>query len=80
MAGRITRLEDCQTYTETNRRGKYIGRVRQFPDLRSSPQVKALDAITEVLHLAGEKITRLTAESERLDDGTWPVAGMDGGR
>lgn len=78
MGGRLPQLQDCQAYTEQTRSGKYVGRVRQFPALRSTPQTKALDAVTEILALAADKIMRLNAENERLADGTWPVAGMDG--
>ncbi len=76
--GRLPRLEDCDCYTEINRRGQYVGRVRQFPDLRTRPQAKGLDAITEVHALLADKLIQLNAESERLADGTWPVAGLGG--
>lgn len=76
---RLPRLDDCDCYTQINDSGKYVGRVRQFPDLRSKPQARRLDAIDEIVTLTRQKIIRLTAESERLSDGTWPHADPNGG-
>lgn len=74
---RLPQLGDCDCYTEITDAGRYVGRVRQFPNLRSRPQRTSLDAIDEVLSLARNKIARLTAESERLTDGTWPPADLN---
>lgn len=77
---RLPRLDDCDCYTERNDNGLFVGRVRQFPDLRTRPQKSGLDAIDEIVTLTRKKITKLTAESERLSDGTWPHADPDSGR
>ena len=71
---RLPQLGDCDCYTEINDSGGYIGRVRQFPALRTRPQKTSLDAIDEIFSMARNKIARLTAESTRLPDGTWPPA------
>lgn len=71
---RLPQLGDCDCYTEITDSGTYIGRVRQYPDIRTRPQKTSLDAIDEVMSLLRNKIARLTAESERLADGTWPPA------
>lgn len=74
-AGRLPRLEDCDCYTEPTRDGlKFVGRVRQFSNLRTRPKALALDAIDEIVTLTRDHITRLTAENERLGDGSWPAA------
>lgn len=77
---RLPQLDDCEYYTDTTDSGKFVGRVRQFPALRTRPQDRAMDATDDIVTLTRNKLIQLNNESERLGDGTWPVSGMGGQR
>lgn len=52
-------IEDMGYYTERNRDGKHIGRVREFSDLRSKPKTNILDAIHEIVDLTSLRIREI---------------------
>lgn len=52
-------IEDMGFYTETNRSGKFVGRVREFPDVRTKPYEKRLDAVSEIVTLTSERIREI---------------------
>lgn len=51
-------IEDMQFYTETND-GKFVGRVREFPKLRTPPKVKRLDAVSDIITLTSKRIREI---------------------
>ncbi|QFG10067.1 hypothetical protein SEA_IDENTITYCRISIS_48 [Mycobacterium phage IdentityCrisis] len=55
----IPLLEDCNFYTQVTDSGQFIGRVREFPKLRTRPQTNALDARTDIITLTRDKIANL---------------------
>ncbi|MCC9182592.1 hypothetical protein [Mycolicibacterium mageritense] len=58
---RIPLLEDCNFYTYRIDDGRFIGRVREFRDLRTRPRANALDASDEIITHTRNKIANLTA-------------------
>lgn len=55
----IRPLEDCNFSAEVTDKGMFVGRVREFPDLRSRPQSKKIDALDEIITITRDKIARL---------------------
>ena len=62
-------LSDCIFYAEANTKGKYIGRCRQFPDMRTRPHKSRTDAIDEVVDLVAEKIRYRDEAAENIRRG-----------
>ena len=58
MVSRIPRLDDCEYYTEQID-GKFVGRVKQFPGLRTRRRALALDARDDIITLTRDKLARL---------------------
>lgn len=56
---RIPRLDDCEFYTTRTNDGKFVGRVEQFPDLRTRPKALALDARDDIITMTRDKLARL---------------------
>lgn len=56
---RIPLLEDCDFYTATARDGRFVGRVREFPDLRTRPRERALDARDDIITLTRNRLADL---------------------
>jgi hypothetical protein len=59
-------LEDCNFRAIATRDGKFVGRVKEFPDLRSRPQKSSLDAVDEIITLTRDKIAALHAAKAGL--------------
>lgn len=59
---RIPLLEACDFYTELTDSGMFVGRVREFPRLRTRPQTKALDARTDIITLTRDAIAYMAQE------------------
>jgi hypothetical protein len=55
-------IDEMEFYTERQRDSRYVGRVREFRDIRSKPKTSALDAISETVTLASERMREI-AES-----------------
>lgn len=53
-------LEDMEFYTET-KGGKFVGRVREFVDLRTRPMVKRLDAVDGIITLTAERVREIVS-------------------
>ncbi|OCB09258.1 hypothetical protein A5717_26140 [Mycolicibacterium porcinum] len=66
MAGAITPLGDCEFTATPNRNGLYVGRCRQYLDLRSKPRKDKLDAIDDIVALASEKIRDLDLAAPKV--------------
>lgn len=58
-------IEDMGFYVELNKGGKFVDRVREFPDVRTSPQSKRLDAVDEVVRLTAERIREIHESQAR---------------
>jgi hypothetical protein len=49
-------LGDMEFYTDTTRAGKFVGKVVEFPDLKTGAKASRLDAIDEIITLTAERI------------------------
>jgi len=56
-------IDEMVFYTERTPAGKLIGRVQEFPDLRTKPAAKAIDVLSEIVTLASERMREI-AESQ----------------
>ncbi|ORA23421.1 hypothetical protein [Mycobacterium aquaticum] len=56
----IPSLDDCNFYTVPTGDGQFIGRVREFPNLRTRRRDRALDALDDVITLTRNRIADLT--------------------
>lgn len=70
---RIPRLDDCEYYTTRTDDGRFIGRVEQFPGLRTRPKVLALDARDDIVTLTRIKLARLDDAAMGHDAATGTV-------
>jgi hypothetical protein len=52
-------IEDMRFSAEATRNGSFIGRVYEFPQLRTSPKRSRLDAIDEIITLTVERIREI---------------------
>lgn len=52
-------LEDMQFYCDIDRIGKFIGRVREFDDLRTRPHGSRLDALNEIVGLTSQRVAEI---------------------
>lgn len=62
---RLPLIDECEYYTTTNDAGHFIGRVKQFPDLKTKACRSRIDATDEI-------VTRTAAHLRRLH-GALPV-------
>lgn len=49
-------LGDMEFFTDTTRSGKFVGKVVEFPDLKTGAKAGRLDAIDEIITLTAERI------------------------
>lgn len=56
---RIPRLDDCEYYTDHTDSGQFVGRVKQFPKLRTRSKALALDARDDIVSMTRDKLARL---------------------
>lgn len=61
MTTRLLTLDDCHYYTTKTSDDRYIGRVREFPDLRTTPHKSALDARSAIVTATRNKLAELAA-------------------
>lgn len=54
-------IEDCWFYTTKTKDERFVGRVRQFPELHTAPQKSALDARDLIITATSEKLAELAA-------------------
>jgi hypothetical protein len=52
-------LEDMNFSTEKQRDGRYIGRVQEFPKLRTRPHTNRLDAVDEIITTVRDRIREI---------------------
>jgi hypothetical protein len=52
-------LEDSRFYVETTRDGRYVGRVAEFPRLRTRPHSNRLDAVDEIITTVRDRIREI---------------------
>lgn len=57
-------IEDMWFYTEQPVEGRFVGRVREFPDIRTKAQKSKLDAINDIVGLTTQRIREI---HERMD-------------
>ncbi|MEW5810294.1 MAG: hypothetical protein AB1925_12655 [Actinomycetota bacterium] len=53
-------LDRCDFYATTNKTGQFIGRCKQFPDIKTKPQTRKVDAI-------GDAVTAVSARIREID-------------
>jgi hypothetical protein len=49
-------IDEMDYYVQARRDRRYVGRVRDFPDLHTSPKRTATDAISEIVAMTAEHI------------------------
>lgn len=52
-------IDELDFYLETNSDNKFVGRVREFSDLRSGPRASRLDAIAEIIKQASRRLREI---------------------
>lgn len=57
-------VDECDYSTTTDRKGRFIGRVKQFPNLRSKACRSRVDAIAEIVDQTAIHIRYLHGASE----------------
>ncbi|OCB42532.1 hypothetical protein A5722_31005 [Mycobacterium vulneris] len=63
---RIPLLDDCEFYTTAVTDGDgFIGRVKEFPDLRTRPHKRGLDALDDIMTRTAAKLAQLDAAADR---------------
>lgn len=65
MADRLPLLEECNFYTTLTDSDEFIGRVREFPDLRTRPHKTSLDATDDIITRTRTKLAHLSAAVSR---------------
>lgn len=58
-------IEDMQFAAEPQRDGRFVGRVREFPKLRTQPYKSRLDALDEIIRLTSEEIREIHERMSR---------------
>jgi hypothetical protein len=54
-------LEECEFGAFANKQGMFIGRCREYPDLRTRPRKSRLDAIDDIIAATRDKIRDIHA-------------------
>ena len=54
-------LDECNFVATPTDAGQFIGRVQQFPKLRTRPQKSSIDAIDAIIDMTREKLRILDA-------------------
>jgi hypothetical protein len=49
-------IDEMGFYVQARRDRRYIGRVREFPDLRTGPRRTAADAVSDIVTMTVERI------------------------
>lgn len=63
---RIPLLDECEFYTIAVTEGNgFIGRVKEFPDLRTRPHKRGLDALDDIMTRTAAKLAQLAAATAR---------------
>ena len=68
---RIPAIDECDFRAEQTRAGKFVGRVDQFPDLRTPPQRTSIDAVDEIVTMVRERLRDI--HSARAGFGPAPI-------
>jgi hypothetical protein len=62
-------FSDHNFRTEANAKGQFVGRVNEFPDLRTRPRDSRLDALDDIMTQTREKL-------RQLEDASNPIRGV----
>jgi hypothetical protein len=49
-------IDEMDFYVQARRDRRFVGRVRDFPDLHTSPKRIAMDAIADIVTMTAERI------------------------
>lgn len=49
-------IEDMRFSANADRDGKFVGRVEEFPDLKTRPMANRLDALDEIINKTRERL------------------------
>lgn len=60
----VIALGNCDFHADTNDKGQFIGRCKQFQELRTRPYKSRLDAIDAIVTLVSDKIRNLDGVTE----------------
>ena len=64
-------LDECNFCTVTNDAGKFIGKVAEFPKLRTRPQDKSIDALDAIIDMTRDKLRNLDAAAAGDGPAPW---------
>jgi len=60
VTARLPLLDECEYYTTANDAGdRFVGRVKQFPDLKTKALQSRADAANEIVTLTAARLRRL---------------------
>lgn len=59
MPARLPLLDECEYYTTRNDAGRFVGRVKQFPDLKTKPYASRADAAEAIVNATAANLRRL---------------------
>jgi len=60
----VKNIEDMQFSCEPDSGGKFVGRVAEFPKLRSKPHTNRLDALDEIIRLAADRLREIDCSQQ----------------
>jgi hypothetical protein len=56
VATAVRGIEDMRFKAQRTRDGKFVGRVYEFPELRTRPYTKAIDAVDDIIGQTAQRI------------------------
>lgn len=59
MTAQLPLVDECDYFTTVNADGKFVGKVDQFPDLRSKPCSSRIDATADIVTRTATHLRRL---------------------
>ena len=62
-------LGHCEFAAVANDNGLFVGRCRQFPDMRTKPHTNRLDAVDAIIAAVADKLRRLDAATTDISKG-----------
>jgi hypothetical protein len=65
-------VDRCDFYADTNKQGQFVGRCTQFPDIKTAPRARKIDAIDLAVTAVTERIREIDAQ--RAGTGAAPHA------
>lgn len=58
----IPPIEDCNFAAKPTGKGTFVGRVREFPDLRTRPYEKSIDALDDIISQTRDRLAAIASQ------------------